>query len=292
MAAAAWKNSRPICRQEDRHHARAVLESRKSALTIRLRDALRRAYGLASPDDADLGARADEHLMALDSQLQVRPQAGLGFADALSRICGQMYDHLYPRHPDFDPGGRGHVIRKAELSAVAAAVEQAAQDRGGRLEVPDTDLPVLRRIANPLEIATVGEVFVLREDWKLRIEHRASAAGRATEPTVGDVRGWIDAEQPGLPPLVNDLLVCCFAVQSDRAWMRGGQPITPPELGRLTSDMVLRRQQLPGEAEFTAASTRAASDFRAGPPAGAQRPGRPGPRRSGAAGGRGNAACG
>jgi hypothetical protein len=251
----------PYLSPEDRHHARTVLESRKSALTTKLRDALRRAYGLASPDDADLGARAEEHLMALDSQLQVRPPAGLGFADALSRICGQVYDYVYPRHPDFDPSGRRQVIKKMELLAVLAAVERAAQDKAGRLEVPATELPVLRRIANPLEIATVGEVFVLREDWKLRIERRAAAAGPATDLEVGKIRAWIDAEQPGLPPLVADLLVCCFAVQSDRAWLRGGQPITPPELGKLTSDMALRRQELPGEAEFAAANDRAAAIF-------------------------------
>jgi hypothetical protein len=251
----------PYLSPEDRHHARTVLDSRKAALTTKLREALRRAYGLASPDDADLGARTEEHLMSLDSRLQIRPPAGLGFADALGRICGQVYDYSYPRHPDFDPGGRRQVIKKTELSAVLAAVDRAAQDRAGRLEVPAGELPVLRRIANPLEIATVDEVLVLRDDWKLRIERRAAAAGPATDLLVGDVRTWIDSEQPGLPPLVADLLVSCFAIQTDRAWLRGGQPITLPELGKLTSDMALRRQELPSEAEFATATDRAAAIF-------------------------------
>jgi hypothetical protein len=251
----------PYLSAEDRHHARAVLESRGSALTTKLREALRRAYGLASPDDADLGAPAEEHLMALDSLLQVRPPAGLGFAEALSRISCLIYDHVYPRHPDFDPHGRHQVIKRTELSAVLTAVEGAAQDKVGRLEVLPSELPVLQRIANPLEIATVSEVFVLREDWKLRIERRAAAAGPATEFKVGDIRNWINAEQEGLPPLVIDLLVCCFAVQSDRAWLRGGQPIRPPELGKLTSDMVLRRQELPDDSEFASANTRSDAIF-------------------------------
>jgi hypothetical protein len=252
----------PYWSPEDRYRARTMLDSRRSALTTKLKDALRRAYGLASPDAADLGAPADEHLMALDSQLQVRPPAGLQFGDALSRICGQMLDYAYPRHPDFDPQGRRQVIRRAELTAVLAAVERAAEDKVGRLEVPAADLPVLRRIANPLEIATVGEVFVLRDDWKLRIERCAAAAGPATDLRVGDIRRWADDEQPGLPPLVTDLLVGCFAVQSDRAWMRGGQPMTlPPELGKFTGDMVLRRQELPDPDEFTEAIERAAALF-------------------------------
>jgi hypothetical protein len=250
----------PYLSPEDRHHARATLESRKSALTAKLREALRRAYGLASPDDADLGAAADEHLLAMDSQLQIRPPAGLDFAEALSRICGQVYDHAYPRHPDFDPQGKRQALKRAELAAVLSAVERAAQDKVGRLEVPAAELPVLRRIANPLEIAATGEVFVLRDDWKLRIERRAAAAGSVTDLRVADIRGWIADEQPGLPPLVTDLLVCCFAVQADRAWLRGGQPMTvPPELGKLHGDMVLRRQELPDEDEFDRANDRAAA---------------------------------
>jgi hypothetical protein len=251
----------PYWTPEDRHRARTMLDSRRSALTTKLREALRRAYGLASPDAADLGAPADEHLMALDAQLQVRPPAGLQFGDALSRICGQMFDYAYPHHPDFDPQGRRQVIRRAELVAVLAAVERAAEDRAGRLEDPGPDLPVLRRIANPLEIATVGEVFVLRDDWKLRIERRAAAAGPATDLRVGDIRRWVQEEQAGLPPLVTDLLVCCFAIQSDRAWMRGGQPIPAPEVGKLAPDVVLRRQELPDADEFSRAGDRAAGLF-------------------------------
>lgn len=251
----------PYWSAEDRHHARTALEGRRSALTTRLRDALRRAYGLASPDEADLGKTSDEPLMALDARLQLRPPAGLGFADALSRICGQVLDHLYPGHPDFDAQHTGHVVRKAELSAVLAAVERAAQDKVGRLEPPPGELPVLRRIANPLEIATVDEVLLLRNDWKLRIERRAAAAGLITDLRVGEIRGWIAEEQPDLPPLVTDLLVACFAVQSDRAWLRAGQPVTPPELGRITPDMVLRRPDLPGDDEFAAANGRAAAIF-------------------------------
>jgi hypothetical protein len=252
----------PYLPAEERHHARSVLESRRSALTTKLREALRRAYGLAQPDAADLGAAAEEHLMALDSQLQVRPPAGLGFADALSRVCGQMLDYAYPRHPDFDPAGRRQVIRLAELRTVLSAVERAAQDKAGRLEVPQSDLQVLRRIAGPLEIADVDEVLVLREDWKLRIERQAAAAGSVTDLRVGDIHRWIEAEQPGLPALAADLLVCCFAVQSDRAWMRGGQSAAaPPELGKLTPDMVLRRQDLPDPDEFADAADRAAAIF-------------------------------
>jgi hypothetical protein len=50
-------------------------------------------------------------------------------------------------------------------------------------------------------------------------------------------------------------------VQSDRAGLRAGQPVPPPELGRITPDMVLRRPDLPGEDEFATANGRAAAIF-------------------------------
>ncbi|MGI8447170.1 MAG: phage resistance protein [Streptosporangiaceae bacterium] len=251
----------PYLAADDRHHARAQLEARKAALTSKLRDALQRAYGLLSPDDADLGAAAEDHIMALDPGLEIRPPVGLRLGEALPRICGQLLDHAYPRHPDFDRQARQQVLRKTELSAVLAAVERAAQDKVGRLEVPATDLPVLRRIANPLNIATVGEVLVLRDDWKLLIERRAAGTGPTAELKIGDIRRWIAEEQPGLPALVSDLLVACFAVQSDRAWFRAGQPVPPPEIGRITPDMMLRPQELPSEGEFGLAGERAGSVF-------------------------------
>jgi hypothetical protein len=252
----------PYLAADDRHHARAQLEARKAALSSKLRDALQRAYGLLSPDDADLGAVAEDHIMALDPRLAIRPPAGLRLGDALPRICGQLLDHAYPKHPDFDPQGRRQVVRKAELSAVLGAVERAVQDKVGRLEVPASDRPVLRRIANPLQIATVGEVLVLRDDWKLLIERRAAGEGATAELKAGDIRRWISDEQPGLPALVNDLLLACFAVQSDRAWFRAGQPmLPPPEIGRITPEMVLRRQELPSEEEFGLAGERAGSVF-------------------------------
>ncbi|MBA9004995.1 phage resistance protein [Thermomonospora cellulosilytica] len=243
---------------EDREHARAQLRSRQDALTKKLMAALHRAYGLASADDADLGARSDEPIVVLDSRLELRPPAGLGFGEALQRLCSQLLDHTYPRHPDFDPSARRQVIRRSELATVLRTVEQAAQDRVGRLEVPKADIPVLKRIANPAGIATVTEVFVLRDEWKMLIARHAGQSGKPTEEiSVADARRWVLEEQPGLPPLVVDLLVACFAIQDNRSWYRAGQPIAPPELDRIEPDMTLRRQELPAEEEFGRAMERA-----------------------------------
>ncbi|MFI0411543.1 phage resistance protein [Actinomadura sp. 3N508] len=246
----------------DRDHARSQLRNRQAALSDKLRTALRRAYGLASPEDADLGARSEDPVIALDSRLELRTPAGVEFGDALQRLAGQLLDHAYPKHPDFDPTGRRQVIRKSEVSTVLRTVEEAVQNRVGRLEVPKTDVPVLKRVAHPAQIATVSEVFVLRDDWKMLLGRRAAQSGRPVqEVVVRDVRKWILEEQPGLPPLIVDLITACYALQDNRSWFRGDRQIAPQEPGDIHSDMMLRRQELPSEEEFQRAGERAEAIF-------------------------------
>ena len=71
----------PNLTAEDRHHAKTQLESRRSALTATLREALRRAYGVISPTDDDLGPRAAEQVLTLARDLDPRIQG--------ARECGR-----------------------------------------------------------------------------------------------------------------------------------------------------------------------------------------------------------
>ncbi|MCX9191369.1 phage resistance protein [Carbonactinospora thermoautotrophica] len=248
---------------EERHHARTQLESRRSALTTRLREALKRAYGVASHDPADLGRLPDEHVMCLDSSLEIKPAAGLGLGEALERICFRLLEHRYPQHPDFDPEGRRQEFRLKDLETTLRAVEQAAQDPVGRYEPPRADIPVIRRIANPLGIGTMHEAaFVLADTWRVHIERSASQAGMTGDLSVGRIRDWIRDEQPGLPDQIVDLVVAAYAVQADRTWVRAGQVMTsPPGLRQITGDMALRAVPVPDPEEFAAANERAASVF-------------------------------
>jgi hypothetical protein len=247
---------------DDRHHAKAQLESRRSALTARLREALKRAYGVNSPEEADLGTLAEEQVLALESGLEPRMQLGQGLKSALHRLCFQLLDHRYPTHPDFDQSGREQEIKVAELETVLRIVDLAAPDKVGRAEVPRGDIATLKRIASPLKLGVTHEAsFVLSHEWPQLIERKA--AGRA-EVSVRELRGWIDGEQPGLPGIVQDLVVACYAIQADKAWIRAGQQITAPGLTKITDDMLLRGQELPTEGEFEAASGRAEGIFGVG----------------------------
>jgi hypothetical protein len=135
----------------------------------------------------------------------------------------------------------------------------AAQDKVGRYEVPRADIATMKKIANPLKLGVMHEAaFVLGHDWPQLIEREAA---QLPELKVSDLRGFIEKEQPGLPDNVRDLVVVCYAIQADKAWARGGQPITMPPLTRLHDDMVLRGQELPTEDEFERASRRAQGIF-------------------------------
>ena len=239
----------PNLTTEDRYHARTQLDSRRSALASRLSEALRRAYGVSSPDDTDLGPRATDPVMTLARDLEPRLPAGQAIKSAFHHLCFQLLDHRYPTHPDFDPNGRGVPVRSNELEVVLDAVEHAAQDKVGRYEVPTrADIAVLKKIANPLKLGVMHEAaFVLNRDWP-DILHRKAAG--ADQVTVTQLREWIKADQPGLPEIVQNLVIASYAIQADKAWVRAGRPIDAPKLDKITSDMVLRSQELPSEAEF------------------------------------------
>jgi hypothetical protein len=249
----------PNLTTEDRYRARTELESRRNALTNRLREALRRAYGVNSPNDDDLGPRAPEAVMTLARDLTPGLPVGQGIKGAFSYLIFQLLDHRYPRHPDFDPNGKGAAVRQAELEVVLNAVEQAKQDPVGRFGEPGKDIATLKKIANPLKLGVMHEsAFVLNRDWPDLLDRKAAGAGQVS---VAQLRSWIDAEQPGLPVIVQNLVIAAYAIQADKAWLRADKPYPTPRLDQVPGDMTLRSQELPTPEEFALASARAAGIF-------------------------------
>jgi hypothetical protein len=254
---------RPNFTVEERHHARVQLESRRAALLTRLREALRRTYGVGQPEDADLGPRVDDQVLSLTHGYEPRVQAGQGLQTALHRLVQQLLDHLYPQHPDFDPSGKGDEVKLRELLTVIDVVTHAAQD-GVRYEVPTPgERAIMKKIGAPLKIGVMHEgPFVLSGEWKQTIDRKA--AGRE-EFSVREVREWVTGQDlgRGLPQIVRDLVVVCYAIEADKAWIRGAHQIAMPELKAITGDMKLRSQELPSPEEFERANLRAAGIFEA-----------------------------
>lgn len=256
----------PDWSSDDRREARAQLDNQRSQLVTQLTALLRGAYGLAEvdPDSTDYGARAEPHIEPLPDGLTIALEAGSQFPAALERVTHKLLDSLYPEHPDLSSAKGRTPLRRIDLSAVLKAVEEAKADRLNRYEPPKTDLAVLKRVAEPLRIAAVSEVFVLRDEWRQEID-RFLKVNRptSTDVRVDEIKAWIRAREDGqgLPEDIVDLLVMVYAVQSDRAWIRAGKRYTGAEIGRLSGDMVLRRQELPGEEDFQRANERAQRIF-------------------------------
>jgi len=250
----------PALTADDRLRARTLLEGRKNALTSQLQGALRQAYGVNSPDDVNLGqARAAQQVETLARGLEPRLPLGQTLRGAFDRLCFQLLDFRYPGHPDFDPTGKGVLIKDTELTTVLGVVDRAAQDTVGRYEVLRGDIPVMKKIANPLNLGVMHEAhFVLGHHWQELINRKA---GGQAEVTVADVRGWIKDGQPGLPPLVENLVIATYAIQADKAWLRGGQPVDAPPIKAFAEDMVLRSQELPTDQEWEVALRRAQAIF-------------------------------
>src|SRR5699024_3810118 len=258
----------PDWSSDDRREARAQLDNQRNQLSAQISGLLRGAYGLVEidRDSTDYGAPADPHIEPLPQGLSIPLEAGSQFPAALERITTKLLDHLYPEHPDLSGVPvRKTPLRRPELNTVLTAVEQAKDDSLNRYEgVPKSDLPVLKRLAEPLRIATVGEVFVLREDWCREIDRFVKAnMPTSTDVRVGDPKKWTRAREDGrgLPEDIVDLLVMVYAVQSDRAWIRAGKRYTGAEIGRLSDEIVLRRQEMPSKEDFERANERAQSIF-------------------------------
>ena len=228
----------PNLTADDRCYVRAQFESQRDILRVRLREALRRAYGVDRVAESDLGSLAEEQVLAFEPGLELRVLLGQPLTGALQRLSFQLLDHLYPGHPDFDPNVQGQELKVTELDTVVRAVEAAARDKAGRYQVPRADLAILNKVASPLKLGVMHEgAFVLGHEWPQLIERKA---GSTPEASVRQLRDWISEEQPGLPGPVRDLVVVCYAIQTDQAWVRAGQQIKTPHLADLADDMVPR----------------------------------------------------
>ncbi|MGA4544421.1 phage resistance protein [Uniformispora flossi] len=248
----------------DRHRARQTLSSQRDALTNRMRDTLREAYGLAQKQQGDVVLGFDDHLFSLDPGLQPKLPFGASLKDAMRRLGDQVLDHQFPGHPDLDQDRTGAVVRAADAKTVLEYIRRAVESDEGRVEVDKKDRPTMRRIANPLSLGEMHEAaFVIGTEWRQFFNQKIAQAGSQSEVRVADLLRWLDEPRPrGLDKLVAHLIVSAFAEQTDRAWTRHGGLVAPsPELTSITDDMALREQRLPSGEAWDRARERAVHMF-------------------------------
>jgi len=256
---------------EDRPRAREQLDNQRRSLVDKVTRVLRQAYGLAQKQSTDVVLGYDEHLLTLVPGFKPTLPPGAPFTDALRSITDQLLDRQFPDHPDFDPERTGYVVKQADVKIVLDGVRKAVESGDGRAEIEQKPhRAVIRRIAEPLKLGTMGEaVLTIGRHWTQQFEQRAGRAAQG-ELRVSELLEWLDPEphRLGLDPLVAQLVIAAYAEQTNRSFFKYGGPVVvePPQI---KSEFTLRLQPLPTDDEWDAARERSYKLFgvgRVGPP--------------------------
>jgi len=248
----------------DRERARETLDSQRSALDATLESTLYQAYGLRKAEDGRVEQWSD-HLVSRMSEVSPRLEMGRSFDAALVSLGRQVFDDTYPRHPKLVGVHDGEAVRRNDFRTGLALVRAAAEDADRRLDGLDNlQRAVLRRVLVPLGLGNENDgVFVLNDEWRLRLTQRIAAQGLGTEGspgvTVKQLRGWLGRD--GITGDVADLVIAGFAELDGRGWFRPNGPVDAPDIGALTDEMTLRPQEMPSLEQWSVAVARAKALF-------------------------------
>lgn len=244
----------------DKAAAKGLLDNQKSQLRQRLIAVLEGAYGIApaiagTVDSSQFTGPADQFI-SLDPTFRPAPPVGANLQQALSHLLDQSLKHQLPAHPVFEVEVKGALLRR-----VQEPLQQATEAGDGRVLVDKSLRPSVRQVANPLELGTMHEThFVLGQRWK---DHflRKMAEGQVAQPTVGQLRLWMDHPRPmGLPREIQNLVILTFAAQTSRSFFRNGGPVEPA-IDALQDELELREEVLPSQELWDQAAGRAAAIF-------------------------------
>lgn len=253
---------------DDRGRLKNQLEASRANLASLLDAVLRQAYGLATPDPANLGTVLDRNVYSLLGGHEARLQFSVDFADSALYLADGLYDAVHPQHPNFDPGPfdrHRHPVTPAEIRTAWIWIQRAAEAGDPpRAEVERAHLATVKRLVHPLELGEVTDgPLVLGSKWRREIDRRAAARPRPTEDIeVADIYTWLDElGLTGLDKPLRNLIVGTYALLADRAWVRYGAVEEQPSLDQIGPGYALRAQDLPTPAQYETALRRGQGVF-------------------------------
>lgn len=226
----------------DREQARVLLSNQRDQLRQFIRNCLHTAYGLhdIAREAIDPVQTVDEHFYSLDPSLILRPPVAANFKDAFEKLAEQALEYEFPAHPHFDSEPRPAAIKRL-AEVLVAATQRPAQ----RIELEPSLREDAKRIVPKLELAEVGEAALqLRDDWSQHFTRQIAQQG-GREPTIRDVRRWLDLPRSrGLRDDLQDLIILTWLAKTNRSLYRSGQ-LFRGEIGNLPNDCEVREQLLP-----------------------------------------------
>ncbi|GAA4517923.1 BREX-2 system ATPase PglY [Nonomuraea ferruginea] len=244
---------------DNRARAKGLLETQRGALLRQVKTAFKQAYGLADKKASDVEPGFDDHIVALPDVGGLSVSFAKPMREAVRDLAGKLLAHQFPAHPDLDRDGTGVAVKPADARTVFTHVRAAAEARDRRVEVPEKDRKLMKRVAEPLELGQQKEAyFELSTRWADHFRRMAQTEGATGDLSLITLVDWTDKPDPrGLEPFLANLVVAAFAEMDDRVWVRGGVPLDPaPELSQIKPGDALRSQPLPSEDDWMEARWR------------------------------------
>ena len=242
----------------ERSEARATLKNQRDQLDQRVRASLKQAYGIAQGDISSIHTShaLDENFQSLFSGLRLQPPPGGSFKDSVEHLLDQALGTQHPGHPKFEG-----EVKRLGLRRAWEVLQNAVDSADGRAGMERSQRDEIRRIVQPLNLATCGEAHMsLSDHWRNHFMQKMSAAG-VTSPSVRQLRQWIDEPRAmGLPDDVADLIILTWAAQTGRSAHLHGTAV-PVEIGSLHRESEMREQTLPPEDQWMRAVQYAAVIF-------------------------------
>jgi hypothetical protein len=244
----------------EKQEAKKLLDTRKSGLEAKTRNALEVAYGVstARPEAIDRFFNGpSDQLFSLEPGFRPQNTEKTTLGETLVALVHQALEYQYPLHPRFSTS-----VKKPQLKRIADYVVNAMLDPRHRTETVDrSHREIMAGIAEPLGLGKSNEnVFLFHREWMEHF-HRCMNQENIRQPTVSDLREWCDRPHArGLSTDVADLVIWTFAQQSDRRFYHHNTPVTVT-FEQLDSAMDLREQTLPDEATWVIAQERAGHAF-------------------------------
>lgn len=246
---------------QDRQAAKSLLENQRSVLRQRVQNHVDAAYGLESLTPGSLDTTHEielhERFVSLWPGFEPQPPVAANLAGAMAHLLSQALAHDFPAAPHFEA-----EVKTSNLRKVYEQVSAATQAEDGRIAIDKPLRPLLRHIANPLQLGEMGHDathFVLGQHWKNHLTRKAAETGSGS--TVSQLRTWLDEPKPmGLPREAENLVILAFAEQTNRSFFLHGAPFEAT-LTNLPDSLELREQKLPDQVHWDVAAQHAGSIF-------------------------------
>lgn len=237
------------------HQSRALLDLQnlRNQKRSRVHLALEQAYGVAQERDGDLDPtlRVPRHLVVLKPGVPLRQSLAANLEDALESYIPALLEARYPRHPRFTD----HPLTKQR-------VDRLVERFGELVDSEDKRIPADRSLEVEMG-ATLGELGLVRvsegavhllEDQRLQDLENTRRRKAVDQPTVGEVRRWIDESgQMGLQSEALDLVVRCYTRWSARTLVEFDRPYVVVTGKPIPEQVVLEKPDLPGHADWVKA---------------------------------------